>query len=36
MRSRSGTTRWIDAIHDFSRLNKLRFGENGVPSTAEN
>jgi fructose-1,6-bisphosphatase II len=28
MRSRSGTTRWIDAIHDFSRLNKLRFGEN--------
>ena len=29
MRSRSGTTRWIDAIHDFSRLNKLRFGENG-------
>jgi fructose-1,6-bisphosphatase II len=29
MRSRSGTTRWIDAMHDFSRLNKLRFGENG-------
>jgi fructose-1,6-bisphosphatase II len=25
MRSRSGTIRWIDAIHDFSRLNKVRF-----------
>ena len=25
MRSRSGTIRWIDAIHDFSRLNKTRF-----------
>jgi fructose-1,6-bisphosphatase II len=30
MRSRSGTTRWVDAIHDFSRLNKLRFGESGA------
>jgi fructose-1,6-bisphosphatase II len=27
MRSRSGTVRWIDAIHDFSRLNKIRFAE---------
>ena len=27
MRSRSGTIRWIDAIHDFTHLNKLRFGE---------
>ncbi len=27
MRSRSGTIRWIDAIHDFSRLDKLRFGD---------
>jgi fructose-1,6-bisphosphatase II len=27
MRSRSGTIRWIDAIHDFSRLNKVRFAE---------
>jgi fructose-1,6-bisphosphatase II len=25
MRSRSGTIRWIDAIHDFTRLNKVRF-----------
>jgi fructose-1,6-bisphosphatase II len=25
MRSRSGTIRWIDAQHDFSRLNKTRF-----------
>jgi len=25
MRSRSGTIRWIDAIHDFSRLDKIRF-----------
>ena len=25
MRSRSGTIRWIEAIHDFSRLNKTRF-----------
>jgi fructose-1,6-bisphosphatase II len=25
MRSRSGTIRWIESIHDFSRLNKLRF-----------
>jgi fructose-1,6-bisphosphatase II len=27
MRSRSGTIRWIEAIHDFTRLNKVRFGE---------
>ncbi len=27
MRSRSGTIRWIDALHDFERLNKLRAGE---------
>ena len=25
MRSRSGTIRWIDSIHDFSRLDKVRF-----------
>ena len=25
MRSRSGTIRWIDAIHDFNRLDKIRF-----------
>ena len=25
MRSRSGTIRWIDAIHDLSKLNKVRF-----------
>jgi fructose-1,6-bisphosphatase II len=25
MRSRSGTIRWIDAIHNFSRLDKIRF-----------
>ena len=27
MRSRSGTVRWIEAAHDFSRLNKVRFAE---------
>ena len=27
MRSRSGTVRWIDSIHDFSRLDKIRFEE---------
>jgi len=27
MRSRSGTIRWVDAIHDFTRLNKVRFAE---------
>ena len=27
MRSRSGTLRWIDSLHDFSRLNKALFGE---------
>jgi fructose-1,6-bisphosphatase II len=26
MRSRSGTIRWVDAVHDFTRLNKVRFG----------
>ena len=25
MRSRSGTVRWIDSIHDFARLDKIRF-----------
>jgi fructose-1,6-bisphosphatase II len=25
MRSRSGTIRWIDAMHDFSQLDKIRF-----------
>lgn len=25
MRSSSGTVRWVDAIHNFDRLNKLRF-----------
>ena len=25
MRSRSGTIRWIDSLHDFSRLDKVRF-----------
>jgi fructose-1,6-bisphosphatase II len=25
MRSRSGTIRWIDSVHDFSRLDKIRF-----------
>jgi fructose-1,6-bisphosphatase II len=25
MRSRSGTIRWIDAIHNFTRLDKIRF-----------
>ena len=27
MRSRSGTIRWIDSLHDFTRLSKLRSGE---------
>jgi hypothetical protein len=27
MRSRSGTIRWIDSIHDFTRLDKIRFRE---------
>ena len=27
MRSRSGTIRWIESIHNFSRLNKLRYVE---------
>ena len=25
MRSRSGTLRWIDALHDFTRLDKVRY-----------
>jgi len=25
MRSRSGTTRWIDATHNFERLDKIRY-----------
>jgi fructose-1,6-bisphosphatase II len=25
MRSRSGTLRWIDSLHDFTRLDKVRF-----------
>ena len=25
MRSRSGTVRWIDAIHNFERLDKIRY-----------
>ena len=25
MRSRSGTIRWIDAVHDFTQLDKVRF-----------
>jgi fructose-1,6-bisphosphatase II len=27
MRSRSGTIRWVDSIHDFSRLNKVRYNQ---------
>lgn len=27
MRSRSGTIRWIEALHDFTRLNKVRYVE---------
>jgi fructose-1,6-bisphosphatase II len=29
MRSRSGTIRWIESLHDFSRLDKVRFAEGG-------
>jgi fructose-1,6-bisphosphatase II len=29
MRSRSGTIRWIDAVHDFRRLDKIRFQQPG-------
>jgi len=25
MRSRSGTIRWIDSVHDFERLDKTGF-----------
>ena len=27
MRSRSGTLRWIDSLHDFTRLNKVLYAE---------
>ena len=27
MRARSGTVRWIDSVHDFTRLDKVRFQE---------
>ena len=27
MRSRSGTVRWIDSLHDFTRLNKVLYAE---------
>ena len=27
MRSRSGSIRWIDSLHDFTRLNKIRYRE---------
>ena len=27
MRSRSGTVRWIDSVHDFTRLDKVRYYE---------
>ena len=27
MRSRSGTVRWIDSVHDFTRLDKVRYFE---------
>ncbi len=27
MRSRSGTVRWIDSVHNFERLDKIRFHE---------
>jgi fructose-1,6-bisphosphatase/sedoheptulose 1,7-bisphosphatase-like protein len=30
MRSRSGTIRWVDAVHDFTRLNKVRFTESTI------
>ena len=29
MRSRSGTLRWIDALHDFSRLDKVIYPDEG-------
>ncbi len=29
MRSRSGSIRWIDSVHDFTRLNKIRYQEEG-------
>ncbi len=27
MRSRSGTIRWIDSVHNFTRLDKIRYGQ---------
>lgn len=27
MRSRSGTVRWIESVHDFERLDKIRFAD---------
>jgi fructose-1,6-bisphosphatase II len=27
MRSRSGTLRWIDSVHNFTQLDKVRYGE---------
>ena len=29
MRSRSGTTRWMEATHNFERLDKIRYETNG-------
>ncbi|MCK4581136.1 MAG: class II fructose-bisphosphatase [Dehalococcoidia bacterium] len=33
MRSRSGTMRWIDSVHDFQRLDKIRFADEGAGDT---
>lgn len=30
MRSRSGTVRWIESTHNFERLDKIRFGDDGA------
>jgi fructose-1,6-bisphosphatase II len=30
MRSHSGTVRWVDSIHDFTRLDKIRFNNKGA------
>ncbi|MEK9658503.1 MAG: class II fructose-bisphosphatase [Chloroflexota bacterium] len=29
MRSRSGTVRWVRSLHNFGRLDKMRFSDNG-------
>ena len=29
MRSRSGSIRWMDSLHDFTRLNRIRYREEG-------